>query len=290
MKNNAIDCAIKMEYWIVGKLATTPANQQINMLAVARLCQLINGPFSIIPKFIAEFSDRLTTVNFTSSSLLAGLLSSSLLSEYGSDSHQPLIKSYFSTLIASQNADLSAPNKAILSAIFDSDPIKTPTITDIHIPLFESDIIKLIKDTLSKVEIDSRFGVTTLSTAKIVGSKIAGMTVHAMRIYDISLAMQGLRALKYLNHPYGLVFQTGIEYIQHQQCPDGSFGDFETALYSIEDKQTRDNVRLTIKMEVAFQVMWTLFELSDPDICLMDELFYSHREIYNHIKNGGITA
>ena len=256
MKNIAIDCAMKMEEWIADNLESTPADHVTSMLALARLCLLTNGPFSRLPKPVKALLGRTDDINLTSSSLLSGLLSSSLLSEFGSSHQIAQAIAYSSTLANLRTTAASAANKAILSAIFDNEPIKAP---EVEFPRFENNMAKMIDDVVTQIELNSRFGITMLSTDLAFKSKVAGMAIYAMRNYDGTLAMRTLRVLKYLGHPYSLAFQTGIEYIKNQQNRDGSFADKS--------------------LDYSFQVLWTLFELSDPDICLMDELFYSQKEI-----------
>ena len=94
----------------------------------------------------------------------------------------------------------------------------------------------------------------------------------AFRAYDLPLAMRLLRARLYVQHSRSLGVATGLDFVRSSQCPDGSFGDFETALARMAARGDPDG-EFRLKLPITLQALWTMAEIEDPSFRLLRVVF-----------------
>lgn len=271
MKNKILNCSLQFDQWIIDHSHCLTRDNLTAMLALSQLCAMTTGPLKKSTAYLKSLISSANNLDFSSGTLLSGILSAIFVVEHGTEKQKTDAVEYL-TILSEANRDAMTINSAVLKAIFEETPVnKLPAETH-QIPLFEIDISAMIGHTLTQTEIGSGFGTRAMAADFIFRTKIEGMAIHAMRIYDLTTAMRCLRVLRYIKQDQNLVFRIGVDYIFQQQCHDGSFGDFDTALSVVEDSAKNAEIRMAIKLDVAFQMMWTLFEISEDTNNLMQHL------------------
>jgi hypothetical protein len=279
----------KISSWLINN-TQWHSNDTIKVLALIKLIQLIEGELnSEMTKFLHDLIKNNKTFNYYTDSLLNNLLANSILLEIGSTEQKECAKEYSSILFEIKNSIRDTSNSALLNYIFNevnTDKIKSPNI---EIPMFELDVVKMINNVLTQIEVRSKFGTYQIDNDTVFNSKIEGMTIHAIRMYDFGLSMRCLRALKILRMKKSLAVQIGLDFIRNQQCTDGSFGDFETAFSEMKNDEEIENNFIQIKLEIAIQVLWALYELIDDNNNLMAQLIVvrnnlNQKNIQRHVN------
>lgn len=284
MKNNILNTSLQLDQWIIDHSDYLTNDNLISMLALSQLCSITTGSFTKSTAHLKLLISGANNLDFSSGTLISGILSAIFVTEHGTEKQKTDAVDYL-TILSDVNPDAMTINAAILKAVFKESSVETLPVEIDQIPLFEIDISAMIGHTLTQTEILSMFGTREIAADFIFRTKIEGMAIHAMRIYDLTTAMRCLRALKYIKQDKNLVFRIGTDYIFQQQCYDGSFGDFDTALSVIEDSAKNAAIRMAIKLDAAFQMMWTLFEISDSTHNLMQHLQTQTLGILQQNKN-----
>jgi len=271
MKNNIRNTSLLLDQWIIDHSHYLTKDNLTSVLALSQLCGMTTGSFEKSTAHLKSLISGANNLDFSSGTLISGILSAIFVAEHGTEKQKTDAVGYLA-ILSDVNPDTLTINSAVLKAVFEENTVNTLPVETHQIPLFEIDISAMIGHTLTQTEILSMFGTREIAADFIFRTKIEGMAIHAMRIYDLTMAMRCLRALKYIRHDKNLVFRIGADYIFQQQCYDGSFGDFDTALSVIEDAAKNAEIRMAIKLDAAFQMMWTLFEISDSTHNLMHDL------------------
>lgn len=276
----------KLYSWIRSNNAIKQSDNVIKVLALLKLITLIDKNRNEEEiKFIQNFIRNNNPIDYRSESLFNCILANSLILDFGSIGQIEAALEYSSILYEIKDANPNSVNGVLLNCVFDDDENDKNEISPLNfkVPLFELDIIKMINNVLTQIEMKSKFGTCEVEYNPVFNSKIEGMAIHAMRLYDLELAMRSLRALNYLECKESLAIQTGVDFIIHQQCTDGSFGDFETAFSEVKNEESGENTIFQIKLETAIQVLWTLYEVTNDKNNLISQIFNSHKH-FNQIK------
>jgi hypothetical protein len=275
----------KLYNWIRSNNGIQQSDNVIKVLALLKLITLIDRNRNEDEiKFIQNFIRNNNPIDYRSESLFNCILANSLILDFGSIGQIEAALEYSSILYEIKDANPNSVNGVLLNCVFEDDNDKNEISSlNFKIPMFELDIIKMINDVLAQIEMKSKFGTCEVEYNPVFNSKIEGMAIHAMRLYDLELVMRSLRALNYLECKESLAIQTGLDFILHQQCTDGSFGDFETAFSEVKNEANGEITILQIKLETAIQVLWTLYELTKDKNNLISRIFNSHKH-FNQIK------
>jgi hypothetical protein len=125
---------------------------------------------------------------------------------------------------------------------------------------------------LATIETATLFGRVQRPFAEPLSALLDGAVIAAFRAYDLPLAMRLLRARLYVQRSRSLGVATGFDFVRLSQCPDGSFGDFETALARMAARGD-PNGELRLKLPITLQALWTMAEIEDPSFRLLYVVF-----------------
>jgi prenyltransferase beta subunit len=281
MGNSLNKITKKLSSWIINSSKIQQSNSLFKILALFKLINLVDKKLTVETlNFLHQFMDDNEQINYCSDSIFNSLLASSLILDIGSEKQIESAKEYLSILQeVKDSVENYSTNTTLLDCAFNDDNNDNSYKIDIEIPMFDLDILKMIDAVINQIEIKSKFGKLEINYDFVFNSKIEGMTIHAIRSYDFELAMRCLRALKYLKVGESLAIKTGLDFIMNQQCTDGSFGDFETAFSEVNKEGMGENSLLEIKLEIAIQVLWTVYELLSDKNNLMSQLFNVQRKL-----------
>lgn len=272
--------------WIRSNNAIQESDNVIKVLALFRLITIIDKNLDEEElKFIQNFIRNNNPIDYRSESLFNCILANSLVLDFGSIGQIESALEYSSILYEIKDSSPDSVNGVLLNSVFNDEDNDNNEISplDIKVPMFDLDILKMIKNVLTQIEMKSKFGTHKVENDPVFNSKIEAMAIHGIRLYDFELGMRSLRALKYLNCKDSFAVETGLDFIMHQQCTDGSFGDFDTAFSEVKNEATGENTIHQIKLETAIQVLWTLYELSSDKNNLISKVFNSHKH-FNQLK------
>lgn len=279
MRNKISKVSKRLSNWIINTVELKQSDNVIKILAILKLIELLEG--SLDNKLIVYLKDLINwneKINYSSDSLLNSILASSIVLKYGNANSREHIKHYFSILFENKDFNQSPVNEIILNSMLNNLFKEKASKLEIEIPLFQLDIIKMINDVLFQIEVKTKFGLCKFENNALLNNKIEGMTIHAIRVYDFSTAMRCMRSLNYLDGNTSLAIKTVFDFIQHEQCLDGSFGDFETALSEIKDEQMRRYTRIELKLITTATILWALYESTNNN--LIEQLFDFKKHIY----------
>lgn len=270
--------------WIRSNDPIQQSDNVIKILALFRLITIIDKDRDEEEiKFIRNFISNNSPIDYRTESLFNCILANSLILDIGSIGQIESALEYSSILYEIKDSSPDSVNGVLLNAVFNDEDQGEICPLDIKVPMFDLDIIKMINSVITQIEMKSKFGTCEVKNDPVFNYKIEAMAIHAIRLYDFELGMRSLRALKYLNCKDSFAIETGLDFIIHQQCTDGSFGDFETAFSEAKNEATGENTILQIKLETAIQVLWTLYELTNDKNNLTSQIFNSHKH-FNQLK------
>jgi hypothetical protein len=266
MESIASTGARKISNWLVAGVELISGEHIVNILALSKLCLLINKSTDLpLEKYVSSLLKNNGHINYAGNSLFTALLANSLILVRGDSDQVAGAKEYLSILEEVGDINFNELNKTMLNLVFANGQSDITNEINIDIPSFETDISKMITHVLDQIEVKTKFGLNAVNCDMVFVSRIEGMIIYSMQVYDIPLAMRCLRARNYLGAAQSFAIETGLDFIRHQFCSDGSFGDFQTALAEIEDTSRKRSICFEIKLSVAIQVLWTLYELDHPD-------------------------
>ncbi|WP_395376819.1 hypothetical protein [Marinicella sp. W31] len=246
----------------------------LTLIALIRICHWYNADLQ--PQWNNLMNGLLADnphLPYAKNDLITALLASDVVMDYGNLQQRKIAGSYRQLLMEVMNSDND--NAHVLQAALTHMPMIPAPQLHIEVPRYNNDIDSMMRATLSLIETATYHGRLTVAAEPLLAAKIEAMSVCAQRYYDVSLAMRCLRVRNYLSSAPSLAMRTSVHFIENQQAADGSFGDYDSALVDIPEKN-RHQARLHIQLTVALQVVWTLFELQHPTNNLFKQLYLSH--------------
>lgn len=279
----------KVAAWLVAQAPQIPQACLTDMLALTQLCRLLNGTLSpVLEEGIGRQLAQSMVVDYTSVSLFTALLAACAVSEYGTAGQVGVAKEYLSAIVLLDEVNFCSKNKAILSVL--QNRYNSPGSAEITtgLPLWNYDKQGPVNTLLDEIEIKSCFGCKPIIAAAAMESKLEGLTMSAFKSYDIPLALRCLRARNYVAEERSFAIQTALCFLQYQFDDNGNFGDFEPA-FELIDQPHQSCMIYNIKLTMAQQVIWTLYELEGKQNRVLNDIAKTLQR-YTTAKNKMIYA
>lgn len=257
----------KLGDWIATLTPNQSNEQLISTLALMRVYQLHIGSWEAeFKKKVHTFIDVVDELDYSKSDLIIALLACDLVLELGNDEQVEHASFYISILKELSVHDKSSRNGHILMAAFNQIEPQQKKQMLFEIPLHARNIDKMIINVLEYIEKRSCFGQLDFTADDFSILQLESMSIRAQRSYDFPLAMRCLRTRNYLSSANSLMMDTSLNFIKYEQNIDGSIGDYQADVQSVEDIEERRTILLKIKTVVALEVIWTIYEWKENNL------------------------
>jgi hypothetical protein len=257
----------KLGDWIATLTPNQSNGQLISTLALIRVYQLNIGSWEVeLKKKVHTFIDVADELDYSKSDLTMALLACDLVLELGNDEQVEHASFYTSILKELSFLDKSSRNSNILMAAFNQIKPQQKKQMLFEIPMHARNIDKMILNVLEDVEKQSCFGQLDFTVDDFSVLQLESMAIRAQRSYDFPLAMRCLRTRNYLSSANSLMMNTSLNFIKYEQNIDGSIGDYQADVQSVEDVEERRTILLKIKTVVALEVIWTIYEWKENNL------------------------
>jgi hypothetical protein len=280
MKKTVKQVTRRLIPWIINLSKSCSSDQLVRILALAKVCLLIEDNMNEkLMKSIHLLLGRFPEINFIKNDFINSILACSLVIEFGEQKQIESAVQYKSLLIEiSQDTNCELNNPILLAAMIDFE-CNSKHKLQIQIPQYTNEIDKSIRDTLTKIETETCFGRINVYQDESLIKKIEGMSIYTQQSYNLPLALSCLRVRNYLTYDNSLALRTGIKFIKYQQCTDGSFGDYEGVLSTLNDAAERNDADINIKLTIALEIAWILYELQDKNNNLLTQIWLKPSQV-----------
>jgi hypothetical protein len=244
----------------------------IDALALARVCGLLNPGSSQTSDHVSLAIARGSAPAWGRASLLPSLIAAAAAVRANGLARDA---TEYLRLLGELQDEANGANAALLRLALHgmesiaSAPTETPAL---DVRLLRSGRRDDAARLLATIETATLFGAAQRPFAEPLAALLDGAAMAAFRAYDLPFAMRLLRARLYVQRGRSLGVATGFDFVLSSQCPDGSFGDFETALARMAARGEPSG-ELRLKLPITLQALWTMAEIEDPSFRLLYVIF-----------------
>lgn len=249
---------------------TRDARTTLNALALAHLCRTI-APTPATLQAWSKIASESPNPDWLASDLLTGLTAAAGMLETG----DARAADYLRLLVDLRQTDGLFDDTALLEVALTGGPaLGLPRRSDAAIidGLLAGMETPDFAAVLTALEAASAFGQVPLSMVDPIPDLLEGAAAAALRAYDLPLGARLLRARRYASPRPGAGLETGLAFLLSSQAEDGGFGDYDTAIATLNVEGQAD-AEARIRLPVSFQALWTLAELEDPALRLARRVF-----------------
>jgi hypothetical protein len=243
------------------------ASVAVDVLALSELCRLLAGK-DLPDRIDKEVAEAVSEPAWPASSMTTCLVAAVAAIRAGSRLAASA-RRYLDMLGELASELPRSPNATLLRhVLYGSDRLSAYQRLPSPDRLVLRDGTERLRQFVAEIETASAFGTRAVITEPASAPLLEGAAIAAFRLHDLPLAMRVLRARLYIDVPDAAGLRMCFHCLQHKQCPDGSFGDYDSALAQIAATGERDGA-LRLKLPVTFQALWTMAEYEHPEFRLV---------------------